>query len=75
MNKVIFFGCVRTYTDNDSLVYLVEYMHDDGVTHRERINSVLYNNFKQKNIAPGTLVEGIFDVDSFNSLHLVDLNM
>lgn len=74
MERIIYFGCVRSYQDaNGSTVYCAEYMTDDGFVHRDRISVNDFNTIRSRNVVPGTMITGTFNVDAFNSLHLIDL--
>lgn len=74
MERIIYFGCVRSYQDaNGSTVYCAEYMSEEGFVHRDRISVNDFNTIRSRGVNPGTMISGVFSVDAFNSLRLIDL--
>lgn len=74
MERMIFFGSCRSYLNAEGVKsFLVDYMTEDGITHRDFITNAIFNKIAPYNIVPGTFVVGVFECDAFNKLSLIDL--
>lgn len=76
MEKTIYFGRLGSYTDKDGNTnYTVDYMSENGITHRDKISLKLYQQFKSLELTPAQMVVGVFNEDIFNRINLVDITL